>query len=375
VPWAVGVTDSTTLMPVEPMVDEGDALLEVNWTESSDDSLEVGCTTSVGTPPVEAIDAEDVGSSVEAAVGSTLSVVICAVEATEDETVGWMTTEGRPPVDATEGEEEAIVGWTISDGTSPVEATEEASVDWTLEVASSVEALEVVSSVETLEVVSCAESTDDVCWTTDDEETVGWTISEGILPVDATEGAASVDDAVDEGDATVGVTVSLATLPVDATKVEAFEEGSDEGSDDGLDEDSVDGWTSELTTVSTGDEVCWDVVGSGDAVGRTVVEGAEPVDATKLSAVLDVVAGSSGLVAIESLVAAAAASSAVEDDAVEKRSWESKDEVEEGSWDSDMIEENAWNHDGSDEVSGSEVDVEEVVVFCRAFCLFRGRGK
>jgi hypothetical protein len=62
-------------------------------------------------------------------VGSTLSVVICAVEATEDETVGWMTTEGRPPVDATEGEEEAIVGWTISDGTSPVEATEEASVD------------------------------------------------------------------------------------------------------------------------------------------------------------------------------------------------------------------------------------------------------
>jgi hypothetical protein len=366
VPWAVGVTDSTTLIPVEPMVDEGDALLEVNWTESSDDSLEVGCTTSVGTPPVEATKAEDVGSTVEAAVGSTLSVVICAVEATEDEAVGWMTTEGRPPVDATEGEEEGTVGWTISDGTSPVEATEEALDDWTLEV---------VSSVETLEVVSSAETTDDVCWTTEDEETVGWTISEGILPVDATEGAASVDDAVDEGDATVGVTVSLAMLPVDATKVAAFEEGTDEGSEDGLDEDSVDGWISELTTFSTEDEVCWDVVGSGDAVGRIVVEGDEPVDATKLSAVLDVVAGSSGLVAVESLVAAAAASSAVEDDAVEKRSWGSNDEVEEGSWDSDMIEENAWNHDGSDEVSGSEVDVEEVVVFCRAFCLFRGRGK
>jgi hypothetical protein len=28
--WAVGVTDSTTLMPVEPIDDEGDALLEVN---------------------------------------------------------------------------------------------------------------------------------------------------------------------------------------------------------------------------------------------------------------------------------------------------------------------------------------------------------
>jgi hypothetical protein len=40
-----------------------------------------------------------------------------------------MTTEGSPPVDATEGEEEGTVGWTISDGTSPVEATEEALDD------------------------------------------------------------------------------------------------------------------------------------------------------------------------------------------------------------------------------------------------------
>jgi len=66
-------------------------------------------------------------------------------------------------------------------------------------------------------------------------------------------------------------------------------------------------------------------------VGKIVVEGDEPVDATKVSAVLEVVAGSSALVEVESPVAAAAASSAVEDDAVEKRPWNSSDEVEEGS--------------------------------------------
>jgi hypothetical protein len=363
--WAVGVTDSTTLMPVEPIDDEGDALLEVNWAESSvDDSLEVGCTTSVGTPPLEATDEGDVSSTVEAAVGSTLSVVICAVEATEDGAVGWMTTEGRLPVDAIKGEEEAIVGWTISEGTSPVDATEEASDDGMLEV------------------VSSTETTDVVCWSTDDgdEEIVGWMAIEGISPVDATEEVASVELSIDEGDAAVGVTVSLAMLPVDATVVSAFEVGTDE--------DSVDSWISELTTLSIVDEVCWDVVGSGAAVGKIVVEGDEPVDATKLSAVLEVVAGSSALVEVGSLVAAAAASSAVEDDAVEKRPWNSGDEVEEGSWDSEKREENAWAQDeGSEvavsgsrvEVSGSEVDaddvVEEEVVFCRAFCLFRGRGK
>jgi hypothetical protein len=360
---AVGVTDSTTLMPVEPTDDEGDALIEVNWAESSDDdSLEVGCTTSVGTPPVEATDEGDVSSTVEAAVGSTLSVVICAVEATEDGAVGWMTTEGRLPVDAIEGEEEAIVGWTISEGISPVEATEEPSDDGTLEV------------------VSSADETDVVCWRTDDgdEEIVGWTTIEGISPVDATEEVASVEVSTDEGDTAVGVTVSLAMLPVDATKVSAFEVGTDE--------DFVDGWISETTTLSIVDEVCWDVVGSGEAVGKIVVEGDEPVGATKLSAVLEVVAGSSASVEVESLVAAAAASSAGEDDAVEKRPWNSSDEVEEGSWDSEKREENAWaQDDGSEvavsgsrvEVSGSEVDADDVaeVVFCRAFCLFRGRGK
>lgn len=66
-------------------------------------------------------------------------------------------------------------------------------------------------------------------------------------------------------------------------------------------------------------------------MGKIVVEGDEPVGATKLSAVLEVVAGSSASVEVESLVAAAAASSAGEDDAVEKRPWNSSDEVEEGS--------------------------------------------
>lgn len=65
--------------------------------------------------------------------------------------------------------------------------------------------------------------------------------------MEATEGAASVEAATDEGDAIVGVTVSLAMLPVDATKVAAVEEGADEG--------SVDGWISELTTFSVDDEV------------------------------------------------------------------------------------------------------------------------
>jgi hypothetical protein len=67
-----------------------------------------------------------------------------------------------------------------------------------------------------------------------------------MLPVEATEGAASVEAATDEGDAIVGVTVSLATLPVDATEVGAVERA---------DEGSVDGWFSELTTFSVDDEV------------------------------------------------------------------------------------------------------------------------
>ena len=62
-----------------------------------------------------------------------------------------------------------------------------------------------------------------------------------------------------------------------------------------------------------------DVVDSEDRVGRIVVVGDEPVDATKVSAVLEVVAESSEFV-VESLVAAAAASSAVEGETVEKRS-------------------------------------------------------
>lgn len=66
-------------------------------------------------------------------------------------------------------------------------------------------------------------------------------------------------------------------------------------------------------------------------MGRIVVAGDEPVDATKLSSVLEVVAGSSRLEVVKSLVAAAAASSAVEDDGVEKKFWGSNDEVEEGS--------------------------------------------
>lgn len=140
-------------------------------------------------------------------------------------------------------------------------------------------------------------------------------------PVDATAGAASVGDATVEEDAMVGATVSLATLPVDATKVAALEEATDE--------DFIDDWISDdakLTVLSIED----DVVESEDAVGRIVVEGDEPVDATKVSAVLEVVAESSEVV-VESLVAAAAASSAVEGEAVEKRSWKSDDDVEEGS--------------------------------------------
>lgn len=73
------------------------------------------------------------------------------------------------------------------------------------------------------------------------------------------------------------------------------------------------------------------MVGSGDAVGWIVVAGDEPVDATKPSAMLEVVAGSSGLVVVKSLVAAAAASSAVEDEVVAKKVSGSNDEVEEGS--------------------------------------------
>ena len=65
--------------------------------------------------------------------------------------------------------------------------------------------------------------------------------------MEATEEAASAEVATDEGDAAVGVTVSLATLPVDTTKVGAVEAGTDEG--------SVDGWASELTTLSIVDEV------------------------------------------------------------------------------------------------------------------------
>lgn len=85
-------------------------------------------------------------------------------------------------------------------------------------------------------------------------------------------------------------------------------------------------------------------------MGRIVVEGDEPVDATNVSAGLDEVTESSEFV-VESLVAAAAASSAVEGEAVEKRSWKSCDDVEEGSSVSEKKEENAWNQDGS------EVDV------------------
>jgi hypothetical protein len=198
-------------------------------------------------------------------------------------------------------------------------------------------------------------------------------------PVDATAGAASVGDATVEEDAMVGATVeedvmvgatvSLATLPVDATKVAALGEATDE--------DFIDDWISDdakLTVLSIED----DVVESEDAVGRIVVEGDEPVDATKVSAVLEVVAESSVFV-VESLVAAAAASSAVEGEAVEKRCWKSDDDVEEGSWDSERKEEMAWNHEfGVEvEVSASEKveEVEELVVFCKAFCLFKGRGK
>lgn len=163
----------------------------------------------------------------------------------------------------------------------------------------------------------------------------------------------------------VGATVSLATLPVGAT---ALEEATTE--------DCVDGWVSddaELTVLSAED----DVVESEDAVGRIVVEGDEPVDATKVSA--EVVTESSEFV-VESLVAAAAASSAVEGEAVEKRSWKSNDDVEEGSWDSERREEIAWNHEFGVDVWASEVEeeveeVEELVVFCKAFCLFKGRGK
>lgn len=89
------------------------------------------------------------------------------------------------------------------------------------------------------------------------------------------------------------------------------------------------------------------MVESEDAVGRIVVEGDEPVDATKALAVLDEVTESSEFM-VESLVAAAAASSAVEGGAVEKRSWKSCDDVEEGSWVSEKKEENAWNHDESE---------------------------
>lgn len=135
----------------------------------------------------------------------------------------------------------------------------------------------------------------------------------------------------------VGETVSLATFPVDATKLAALEEATDKDS-----EDDCVSRDAELTVVSVGD----DVAGSEDAVGRIVVEGDEPVDATKVLAVLAVVAESSDFV-VESLVAAAAASSAVEGEAVEKRSWKSCDDVEEGSWFSEKKEEIAWNHDGS----------------------------
>lgn len=48
-------------------------------------------------------------ATVEAALDSGLSSVACAVEAT-DEGVGWMTTEGRPPVEATEAWVEGAVG-------------------------------------------------------------------------------------------------------------------------------------------------------------------------------------------------------------------------------------------------------------------------
>lgn len=80
---------------------------------------------------------------------------------------------------------------------------------------------------------SSVETADDVCWAAvDDEEgIVGWTISEGMPPVEATEeAAASAEVATDEGDEIVGDTVSLATLPVDATEVAAVEVGTDEGS-------------------------------------------------------------------------------------------------------------------------------------------------
>lgn len=66
-------------------------------------------------------------------------------------------------------------------------------------------------------------------------------------PVEATEEAACVEVAVDEGDAIVGVTVSLTTLPVDATELTAIAVGTDEA--------SADGWMSELAAFSVGDEV------------------------------------------------------------------------------------------------------------------------
>lgn len=69
---------------------------------------------------------------------------------------------------------------------------------------------------------------------------------------------------------------------------------------------------------------------SEDMVGKIVDEGDDPVDATKASSALEIVEGSSEEV-FDSLVAAAAASSAVEVDEVEKGSWKSDDEVEEGS--------------------------------------------
>lgn len=192
-------------------------------------------------------------------------------------------------------------------GTSPVEATEDDAVDWSLSA--------VTCSVDAVE----------------DEETVGWTISEGTSPVDATDRVELLDAASDEVAlevATVGVTDSLVTLPVDATYttsslVLAVEEGVVGDAACVSDELVVITTTLEVVSMDNVEDVV--ELESEAAVGERVVEGEEPVDATKASVAPDAVVKSSD--EVESLDATFAASSADEEaDEVDQgsREWEKR---------------------------------------------------
>lgn len=192
-------------------------------------------------------------------------------------------------------------------GTSPVEATEDDAVDWSLSA--------VTCSVDAVE----------------DEETVGWTTSEGTSPVDATDRVELLDAASDEVAlevATVGVTDSLVTLPVDATYttsslVLAVEEGV--VGDTACVSDELVGITTTLEVVSMDNVEDVVELESEAAVGERVVEGEEPVDATKASVAPDAVVKSSD--EVESLDATFAASSADEEaDEVDQgsREWEKR---------------------------------------------------